>query len=115
MSDVVEVVSYLTKLHEAVSERIDTPDPIFIDTDEIIKTISLIESLKADRDRLRGALKIYRDKVPLGHQPHMMAHKVDELLATRDTEGEACQECGLPAGTKQGTYCVTCGRVNGEG
>ena len=29
---------------------------------------------------LRSLLVRYRDEVPLGHQPHMLAHLVDEAL-----------------------------------
>ena len=29
---------------------------------------------------LRAMLARYRDEVPLGHQPHMLAHLVDEAL-----------------------------------
>jgi hypothetical protein len=47
------------------------------------------DQLKHTVDALRDYLQTYRDKVPLGHQPHMLAHKVDEYLkALRDKEGE---------------------------
>ncbi len=35
-------------------------------------------------ERLAEALRRYRNEVPLGHQPHMLAHEVDDLL--RDQE-----------------------------
>ena len=31
-------------------------------------------------DEMAEALARYRNETPLGHQPHMIAHKVDELL-----------------------------------
>lgn len=31
-------------------------------------------------DELEALLLRYRNETPLGHQPHMIAHKVDELL-----------------------------------
>jgi hypothetical protein len=37
----------------------------------------------AEIARLRGALERYRREVLLGHQPHMLAHTVDELLDTK--------------------------------
>lgn len=40
------------------------------------------EHLRAER--LAEALRRYRNEVPLGHQPHMLAHEVDALL--RDQE-----------------------------
>lgn len=36
--------------------------------------------LRAEVAELRAMLTRYRTEVPLGHQPHMLAHKVDELL-----------------------------------
>lgn len=35
-------------------------------------------------ERLSGVLRLlkrYRDETPLGHQPHMIAHEVDEVIA----------------------------------
>lgn len=31
-------------------------------------------------ERLRGLLRRYRDETPLGHQPHMIAGEVDDVL-----------------------------------
>jgi len=39
---------------------------------------------EARADKLAEALRRYRNEVPLGHQPHMLAHEVDDLL--RDQE-----------------------------
>ncbi|HRP74547.1 MAG TPA: hypothetical protein PKZ27_03065 [Rhodocyclaceae bacterium] len=39
-----------------------------------------LEQAEARAERLAGALRRYRDEVPLGHQPHMLAHEVDDLL-----------------------------------
>jgi hypothetical protein len=42
--------------------------------------------LLADRERiaeLEALLRRYRDETPIGHQPNMIAHKVDELLGDR--------------------------------
>lgn len=40
---------------------------------------------QADRaERLAEALRRYRNDVPLGHQPHMLAHEVDALLRDRE-------------------------------
>lgn len=36
--------------------------------------------LRAEITRLRALIARYRDETPLGHQPHMIAHEVDELL-----------------------------------
>ena len=41
--------------------------------DELRKTM-------AENVRLRALLKRYRTETPLGHQPHMIAHEVDEVL-----------------------------------
>jgi hypothetical protein len=35
-------------------------------------------------ERLRELLYRYRNEVPLGHQPHMMVHLVDEALAAKE-------------------------------
>lgn len=37
-----------------------------------------------ERDEALAALRRYRNEVPLGHQPHMLAHEVDALLARID-------------------------------
>jgi hypothetical protein len=36
--------------------------------------------LHAENERLKGLLREYRNGVPLGHQPHMIAHRVDAAL-----------------------------------
>ena len=39
-----------------------------------------IRTLKSERDALRVLLARYRNEVPVGHQPHMIAHEVDAAL-----------------------------------
>ena len=39
--------------------------------------------IKAERDAAVALLRRYRNETPLGHQPHMIAHEVDALLAAR--------------------------------
>lgn len=39
-----------------------------------------LKRLRADNALLREMLRRYRTEVPLGHQPHMLAHTVDEAL-----------------------------------
>ena len=39
------------------------------------------EKAEADRAALLALLKRYRNETPLGHQPHMIAHVVDEAIA----------------------------------
>ena len=36
--------------------------------------------VEAERDALRKMLIRYRNEVPLGHQPHMIAHEVDAAM-----------------------------------
>ena len=38
------------------------------------------ESLQAQRDKAIAFLHVYRNDTPLGHQPHMLAHEVDQFL-----------------------------------
>lgn len=40
-----------------------------------------VDRLEAENKRLRALLRRYRTETPLGHQPHMIAHEVDEALA----------------------------------
>ena len=40
---------------------------------------------EAERDELLALLRRYRNETPLGHQPHMIAHEVDALLAKHAT------------------------------
>ena len=42
------------------------------------------EHLRAER--LAEALRRYRNEVPIGHQPHMLAHEVDDLLREQESE-----------------------------
>ena len=42
---------------------------------------SRIDDLIAERDALVELLREYRDKTPLGHQPHMIAARADKLLS----------------------------------
>ena len=55
----------------------------------------------------KGALGITDFNVICGHPLPCPKH-----APTEDKE-EVCKECGLPKGTKEGTYCVTCRRING--
>lgn len=42
-----------------------------------------VERLRKEVQRLTAFLRRYRDEVPLGHQPHMIAHEVDAALAAQ--------------------------------
>ena len=45
------------------------------------KTILYTETVvDVNTDKLRSLLKRYRDETPLGNQPHMIAHEVDQIL-----------------------------------
>jgi len=46
-----------------------------------IQAQSAKESAERRIAELEALLKRYRTETPLGHQPHMIAHKVDEILA----------------------------------
>ena len=50
-----------------------------MEEDENGKWVSHADA-KVEIERLRGLLTRYRDETPLGHQPHMIAHLVDEVL-----------------------------------
>lgn len=43
-------------------------------------------TLEAKMAKAGGLLRDYRHKTPLGHQPHMIAHQVDDFLAEIQTE-----------------------------
>lgn len=45
------------------------------------------DCLERENAALREALRRYRNEVPLGHQPHMLAHEVDVLLGAGDGKG----------------------------
>lgn len=47
------------------------------------------EAAEASTKRLAEALRRYRNEVPLGHQPHMLAHEVDTLLRDQENEGDS--------------------------
>lgn len=42
--------------------------------------VPLLDRLRTENAELRRLLARYRDETPLGHQPHMIAHQVDEAL-----------------------------------
>lgn len=44
------------------------------------------EQLRSELASARALLTRYRNETPLGHQPHMIAHEVDELLAAAISE-----------------------------
>lgn len=39
-----------------------------------------VEGLRARITKMEGLLRRYRNETPLGHQPHMIAHVVDQVL-----------------------------------
>jgi hypothetical protein len=43
--------------------------------------VQILRDLIAERDALTELLREYRDKTPLGHQPHMIAARADKLLS----------------------------------
>ena len=46
----------------------------------------LVHRKQAEIDRLRSLLARYRDETPIGHQPHMIAHLVDEALGRQPND-----------------------------
>ena len=58
------------------------------DAHQVIEDIAEALGCKPDNeaileriDRMRSLLRTYREKTPLGHQPHMIAQEVDMVLA----------------------------------
>ena len=64
----------------------DCGGEIFVDDHTFARARAEKIELQAENVELRKMLKLYREKVPIGHQPHMMAHKVDELLSKGDEQ-----------------------------
>lgn len=62
-------VAELERRERAIMDTLEHPD--------IVK--GYVE-LKEKYDKLRELLGRYRNEVPLGHQPHMIAHEVDTAL-----------------------------------
>jgi hypothetical protein len=50
--------------------------------------VQLLRDLIAERDALVELLREYRDKTPLGHQPHMIAARADKLLSKAGVSNE---------------------------
>ncbi len=48
-----------------------------------------IERLGTENAELRRLLARYRDETPLGHQPHMIVHQVDEALRGKNGHEQA--------------------------
>lgn len=51
-----------------------------------LETSFVIDCLRAKNRELKRLLARYRDETPIGHQPHMIAHLVDEALG-REHQG----------------------------
>ena len=49
--------------------------------------VPLLDRLRTENAELRRLLARYRDETPLGHQPHMIAHQVDEALGRGTNAG----------------------------
>ncbi len=52
----------------------------FVDLVTVVKLSDYAMVCELKIERLLGYLKRYREETPLGHQPHMIAHLVDEEL-----------------------------------
>lgn len=50
------------------------------------KLVAQLDEAWKQRDRLAELLRQYRDRVPLGYQPHMLAYEADEALAAVKTQ-----------------------------
>lgn len=58
-----------------------------VDTDIIVHDLAdQLEYAQAVIEKQRALLRRYRNEVPLGHQPHMLAHEVDEALRLTEEE-----------------------------
>jgi len=63
-------------------DALDLPDPAYnvTDFDTIRGLVERIAMLEKEVYQGKALLTRYRDEVPLGHQPHMIAHVVDRYL-----------------------------------
>lgn len=57
-----------------------------LENDELRAQIAAHEKVCAE---MRALLVRYRTETPLGHQPHMIAHVVDELLDAKQPDGRS--------------------------
>lgn len=63
-------------------EQAGHPDWSLHDMIGTLKRIAISSrGIERDRDELLAILLRYRNETPLGHQPHMIAHEVDAILA----------------------------------
>jgi len=67
-----------------IDTELGMPDNGCNSTENTITAIRLLHAVHRDDEaeitRLRGLLRRYRNETPLCHQPHMLAHLVDEAL-----------------------------------
>jgi len=54
---------------------------------DLRSAIAEIHRLRGERDEAVALMRTYRDKTPLGHQPHMIAAKADAFLAKLEERG----------------------------
>ena len=69
-----------TRLAAAIAHR----DKAVADADYFFvlsgKYLQRANDAEAQRDKAIEFLQVYRNDTPLGHQPHMIAHEVDQFL-----------------------------------
>ena len=65
-----------------------TLDQVVADIAEALGCKPDNEAILERIDRMRSLLRTYREKTPLGHQPHMIAQEVDMVLANEQTAQE---------------------------
>lgn len=73
-------------------QTVDNPNPELL----LIHAMNALEELQAE------VLLRYRNEIPLGCQPHMLAHEVDDLLRDREESHEISgYTCTVPPSPKQ--------------
>jgi hypothetical protein len=65
--------------------RLDFAEAIIAGNNVLVRENELcqseVERLRGERDELLALVKRYRKETPVGHQPHMICHIVDETIA----------------------------------
>ena len=79
LSRISELVQQCKKLRaERNAVRVKVEQPLLL----------RIRELESDNAELRRLLTRYRNETPLGHQPHMIAHEADKVLAALENSDE---------------------------
>ena len=69
-----------SRIDQLARELAETKEQLYLCNVDQFTTAAELAEARTQRDKAIAFLHVYRNDTPLGNQPHMLAHEIDQFL-----------------------------------